>query len=120
MTHDDGSDRNDQRPAQPTRPDPDAQAPAEGEPTRLESEGGADPPRSGRGAGSAPTRLESTASDPAPRNGGGYGGLLHLPEALAERLEIVRELGTSGAEADMLLVRQRSDGELRVVKLYHV
>lgn len=53
------------------------------------------------------------------RDGGvGDGGWTRLPRELEERFEVVRALGTQGAEADGLVVRVRESGELRVLKAY--
>ena len=93
-----------------------------GAPTRLD----ADPAQ--ERAADAATRLDpqgfATRVDPrvdATRIDGsdaGHGSLVNLPAALADRFEIERPLPAPGAEADLLLVRARADGERYVAKVY--
>jgi serine/threonine protein kinase len=70
-----------------------------------------------------PTGPGATILDEAGRKIGQSGGRIgarvrvNLPEQLAERFETIDTI-TRGAEADLLVVRDRSSQELRVIKLY--
>ena len=59
------------------------------------------------------TRLDGTAP-----SRGASGGLLRLPEALAARYRIERELRTRGIEADLLVAQPSDGGPAVVIKLY--
>ena len=89
-------------------------------PTRL------DPAPEANASPHAATRIDSagfaTRLDPDPsdarKRGVGHDSLVNLPAALAERFEIERSLPAPGAEADLVLVRSRQDGERFVAKIY--
>lgn len=50
---------------------------------------------------------------------GGAGGWNQVPAAVTERYEVVRALPTGGEAYRVLLTRDKADGSLWVVKLYH-
>ncbi len=68
----------------------------------------------------SPTRRDATSTPPTSRDITPQTGdsLIHLPSALRERYAIERELGAGGAEADLLVVRDRSNTAHFVVKIY--
>ncbi|GIH28130.1 hypothetical protein Aph01nite_64400 [Acrocarpospora phusangensis] len=62
-----------------------------------------------------PTRRD--AAVPETRRDGAPAGFGGLPPSLAEAYEVVRPIGTQGAEADLLVVRDRSGGEFALFAL---
>jgi serine/threonine protein kinase len=93
-----------------TELDPGASAP----PTRLDQDAASAPPTSRDGAGgSPPTSIDSSVAA-----GDGDGDTyVQLPRTLRADYEALRDMA-SGGEGDLLLVRHRESGELRVVKIY--
>ncbi|NCD18391.1 MAG: serine/threonine protein kinase [Actinobacteria bacterium] len=88
-------------------------------PTRIEQQAGVAPPtriEPPRAAGAPPTRHEEPV--PPPVGGRGRGRTQRLPEELEERFDYQHDIGY-GAQAAVLLCRQRDDGRLVALKLYH-
>lgn len=71
----------------------------------------------------APQVAGGTIQDPPlpgarPGPADAFSSRFNLPPPLADRFVIVGDLSTSGAEADLVIARERSTGEERVIKLY--
>ncbi len=64
------------------------------------------------------TTPATTRDQPGDGNGDDTRSLTNLPSALRADYRIVEELGTSGAEADLLLVEHEEDGTRHVAKIY--
>jgi len=65
----------------------------------------------------------SSDGTPAPTSrdvdpGEGVASLIRLPSAVAADYEVVEDFAASGAEADLVLVRERASGERFIVKIY--
>ena len=105
-----GQETPDQTPS-PTRLD------QEVPPTTLDGGSGGPvppPPTSLDGAGASSDPQPTTLDESGAAEGGTY---VNLPQPLLEDYEALSDMA-SGGEGDLLLVRHRASGELRVVKIY--